>query len=110
MPKDPNYALYGAFAACLYPFNILSLKILFSALEGFINFKIRVNPNIYPTLKGNYAPVHHEHSYQIESIQGKVPKDCNGVFMKNGPNPRYLSPNGRHHWFEGDGMIHAIRI
>lgn len=30
--------------------------------------------------------------------------------MKNGPNPKYLSASGRHHWFDGDGMVHAIKI
>jgi carotenoid cleavage dioxygenase-like enzyme len=50
-------------------------------------------------------------SYQITKFEkGQVPDDISGVFLKNGPNSLYESKTGRAHWFEGDGMVHAIRI
>lgn len=31
------------------------------------------------------------------------------VYARNGPNPRF-EPVGNYHWFDGDGMTHAVRI
>tara|TARA_B110000285_G_C14869197_1_gene488345 strand:+ start:595 stop:801 length:207 start_codon:yes stop_codon:yes gene_type:complete len=62
---------------------------------------------------GNYAPVHHEnepYEIQLSDIKGKVPRDISGVYLRNGPNPKFIPSNGRQHWFDGDSMIHAIRI
>lgn len=42
--------------------------------------------------------------------QGKVPTDINGVYLRNGPNAKYHADNGRAHFFDGDSMIHALRI
>lgn len=39
-----------------------------------------------------------------------MPLDLKGVFLRNGPNPVMIPSNNRHHWFDGDSMIHAIRI
>lgn len=43
-------------------------------------------------------------------LEGKIPSDLSGVYFRNGPNQKYLQRSGRTHWFEGDGMIHAVRI
>ena len=62
---------------------------------------------------GNFAPVKEEHeAYYIskKEITGKIPTDISGVYLRNGPNPKYIPSNGRQHWFDGDSMIHAIRI
>eukprot|EP01102_Stenamoeba_stenopodia_P017097 TRINITY_DN6082_c0_g1_i1.p1 TRINITY_DN6082_c0_g1~~TRINITY_DN6082_c0_g1_i1.p1 ORF type:complete len:539 (-),score=141.64 TRINITY_DN6082_c0_g1_i1:216-1832(-) len=61
-------------------------------------------------LNGNFGPVKNEVSQQsIPVIFGELPKDIDGVFMRNGPNPLFL-PIENHHWFEGDGMVHAVNI
>ena len=39
-----------------------------------------------------------------------MPTDINGVYLRNGPNAKYHADNGRGHFFDGDAMIHAIRI
>lgn len=46
----------------------------------------------------------------IDIIAGEVPKDINGVYLRNGPNPKFFPKNNRHHAFDGDSMIHAIRL
>jgi len=60
-------------------------------------------------LRGNFAPIDIEGSYtELKIIQGSVPYELNGSLYRNGPNPRF--PNAKLHWFEGDGMLHAITL
>lgn len=62
-----------------------------------------------PYLLGVYAPVHTEIEAGDLEVIGKIPDDLNGVYLRNGPNPRY-GPRGRYHWFDGDGMVHAVHF
>ena len=32
-----------------------------------------------------------------------------GTYVRNGPNPEF-KPRSRFHWFEGDGMLHAVTL
>lgn len=71
------------------------------------------DPTRNPYLMGNYAPVEEENeAYYIKAsdIVGRIPRDISGVYLRNGPNPKFIPSNGRQHWFDGDSMIHAIRI
>ena len=40
---------------------------------------------------------------------GELPDDLAGVFVRNGSNPKFAPP-GRYHWFDGDGMLHALHF
>ena len=40
------------------------------------------------------------------SVEGAIPAELDGWYLRNGPNPRVASG----HWFTGDGMVHGIRI
>ncbi len=62
---------------------------------------------INPYLSGSYAPVHEQIEAPLELLAGAIPADLNGVYVRNGPNPE-RTPAGRHHWFDGDGMLHAV--
>lgn len=55
---------------------------------------------------GNYAPVPDEITEHNLPIEGAIPPEIDGWYLRNGPNPR--KPVG--HWFAGDGMIHGVRI
>src|SRR5437660_799741 len=61
------------------------------------------------SLAGVYAPVYDERADHDLEVVGEIPDDLDGVYVRNGPNPRY-SPPGRYHWFDGDGMIRAVRF
>lgn len=59
-------------------------------------------------LQDNYAPVSNEVYFPDLEIEGKIPDDFEGTYYRNGPNPIY--PTQPYHWFDGDGMIHAVSI
>lgn len=65
--------------------------------------------DVNPFLQGNFAPWRLEGSAEDLEVVGAIPRDLNGTFYRNGPNPAY-EPRGRYHWFDGDGMIHAITL
>ncbi len=60
-----------------------------------------------PYLLGLFAPVRDEITTDDLEVIGEIPRDLNGVYLRNGPNRRYAAP-GRYHWFDGDGMVHAM--
>ncbi|MEM9070391.1 MAG: carotenoid oxygenase family protein, partial [Myxococcota bacterium] len=62
-----------------------------------------------PYLEGPFAPVSTERSGPLSLLEGEVPRDLHGTYVRNGPNPRFATL-GRHHWFDGDGMLHAVRF
>uniref|UniRef100_A0A803LRJ7 9-cis-epoxycarotenoid dioxygenase n=1 Tax=Chenopodium quinoa TaxID=63459 RepID=A0A803LRJ7_CHEQI len=66
-----------------------------------------VDPEIQ--LSDNYAPVQ-EHLVQTGlEIIGEIPTGLHGVYVRNGANPM-IPPSGAHHLFDGDGMIHAVKL
>ena len=62
-----------------------------------------------PFLKGNFAPVLEELDLVDLAIEGKVPQDLLGVYMRNGPNPAFF-PFSYTYPFDGDGMLHAVYL
>jgi len=64
---------------------------------------------VSPFLQGNFAPVRDESAFDDLEVVGAIPRELNGTFYRNGPNPAF-EPRGRYHWFDGDGMIHAVTL
>ena len=62
---------------------------------------------VFPVFRtGNYAPVHDELTEFDLPVEGRIPAELNGWYLRNGPNPRA----GGAHWCVGDGMVHGIRL
>jgi carotenoid cleavage dioxygenase-like enzyme len=62
---------------------------------------------IFPFFRtGNYAPVPDELTAFDLPVEGSIPRELNGWYLRNGPNPRQATG----HWFTGDGMIHGVRL
>lgn len=60
-------------------------------------------------LQGNFAPVAEEVTADDLTVVGELPPELDGMFVRNGPNPQFpLIKN--YHVFEGDGMLHGVRI
>jgi carotenoid cleavage dioxygenase len=68
-----------------------------------------VTTAINPYLDGNFAPVSKEISTDTLKVIGEIPPYLSGMFVRNGPNPQW-TPIGQYHWFDGDGMLHGVRI
>jgi carotenoid cleavage dioxygenase-like enzyme len=64
---------------------------------------------VNPYLAGPHGPTHEELTIADLEVEGELPLDLNGVYVRNGPNPQF-EPRGRYHWFDGDGMVHAVHI
>ena len=58
-------------------------------------------------LSGNFAPVFEERSETDLRVTGEIPRELNGLYVRNGANP----PSGKSlDWFLGCGMLHGIEI
>jgi carotenoid cleavage dioxygenase-like enzyme len=69
-----------------------------------------VDPSTVPTLRGRFAPVRTETDAADLHVEGSLPADLHGVFVRNGPNPKF-DPLGSYTYpLEGDGMLHAVWI
>lgn len=62
-----------------------------------------------PFLEGLYEPLQMECNAPDLIVEGEIPRDLNGSFYRNGPNPNF-APRGEHHLFGGDGMTHAFHV
>ncbi|XP_012065572.1 carotenoid 9,10(9',10')-cleavage dioxygenase 1 [Jatropha curcas] len=60
-------------------------------------------------LNGNFAPVPEAPPVKDLPVIGHLPECLNGEFVRVGPNPKF-APVAGYHWFDGDGMIHGLRI
>ncbi|XP_068344866.1 carotenoid 9,10(9',10')-cleavage dioxygenase 1-like [Pyrus communis] len=61
-------------------------------------------------LAGNFAPVADETPPTTNlPVIGHLPECLNGEFVRVGPNPKF-APVAGYHWFDGDGMVHGMRI
>ncbi|MFM2073292.1 MAG: hypothetical protein RLZZ623_3556 [Actinomycetota bacterium] len=68
------------------------------------------NPTATPTkwhLRDNWAPVLDELTDTHLRVEGIIPAELRGVYLRTGPNP---ASGTSAHWFFGDGMVHGVRL
>lgn len=61
----------------------------------------------HPYMSGAWTPVFDEWDADDLKVIGDIPKDIDGVYLRNTENPAFGSI-GLYHPFDGDGMIHAM--
>ncbi|MFJ9029131.1 carotenoid oxygenase family protein [Streptomyces sp. NPDC102274] len=63
-----------------------------------------------PFLEGPFAPVTDELTAFDLPVTGRIPRELNGRYLRNGPNVLGLEDPMAHHWMLGDGMVHGVRL
>ncbi len=58
-------------------------------------------------LRDNWAPVLDERTDFDLRVDGVIPTELTGTYVRTGPNPVSGSSD---HWFFGDGMLHGVRL
>ena len=56
-----------------------------------------------------FAPVSTEFTHTEFEVDGEIPTELNGLYVRNGPNPAGKLGR-RQHYFSGDGMLHGVKI
>lgn len=57
-----------------------------------------------------YRPVSHEIRHLPVKVSGIIPADLDGVYLRNGANPRFTKTTSPLHPFNGAGMLHQVQI
>jgi carotenoid cleavage dioxygenase-like enzyme len=63
----------------------------------------------HPYRTGAWTPNHREWDADDLEVDGELPTDLEGVYLRNTENPVHPSI-GQYHPFDGDGMLHSIRF
>ena len=61
----------------------------------------------HPYRTGPWRPQHVEYDAWDLDVEGTIPDDLNGVYLRNTENPLF-EPIRRYHPFDGDSMMHSI--
>lgn len=59
---------------------------------------------------GLFAPVADEVTEFDLAVEGELPAELNGRYLRNGPNPFPDVDASGDHWFVGPGMVHGLRL
>ncbi|MFJ8762957.1 carotenoid oxygenase family protein [Streptomyces cyaneofuscatus] len=68
----------------------------------------RFDPTRVPHLLGTFAPVTEEVDVVDLEVTGEVPVSLGGLYVRNGPNPRFTPIGSYLYPLDGDGMLHGV--
>jgi carotenoid cleavage dioxygenase len=64
----------------------------------------------FPFLEGVFTPAAKELTAFDLPVTGRIPRELDGRYLRNGPNVLGLEDPRAHHWMLGEGMVHGVRI
>jgi len=73
------------------------------------SYESTLTPSMHPYLNGAWTPCTTEYDADDLEVIGQIPKDLEGVYLRNTENPLH-DAIGVYHPFDGDGMIHAMHF
>ncbi|MFF7176977.1 carotenoid oxygenase family protein [Streptomyces sp. NPDC008121] len=68
----------------------------------------RFDPTRVPHLLGSFAPVTEEVDVADLEVTGEIPAALDGLYLRNGPNPRFTPIGSYLYPIDGDGMLHGV--
>ncbi|WP_435884054.1 carotenoid oxygenase family protein [Streptomyces cyaneofuscatus] len=66
------------------------------------------DPTRVAHLTGRFAPVTEEVDAADLHVVGELPEGLDGVYLRNGPNPRFTPVGSYLYPIDGDGMLHGV--
>ncbi|MFN3215174.1 MAG: carotenoid oxygenase family protein [Acidimicrobiales bacterium] len=63
----------------------------------------------HPYRTGPWRPQVREWTAELEVVEGEIPADLDGAYLRNTENPLHPAIT-RYHPFDGDGMVHAVEF
>ena len=69
-----------------------------------------VDPSTIPQLCGRFEPVGREIDAEELPVEGSLPSDLTGAYLRNGPNPKFTPLGSYTYPLEGDAMVHGLWI
>jgi carotenoid cleavage dioxygenase-like enzyme len=75
----------------------------------FNRVRCTLQPSDHPYLNGAWTPVSEEWIDDDCAVVGEIPRDLDGVYLRNTENPVHTAL-GRYHPFDGDGMLCAMHF
>ena len=91
----------GAIAAVLSP--------VVSGIASFNRWRLPPRDAPHPFLTGIHEPMGEELTLHDLPVEGTIPRELDGRYLRIGPNAAAADPRS-YHFFVGDGMLHAVRI
>lgn len=80
-----------------------------SGIAAFNRRRLPPRDAPHPLLTGVHRPMAEELTLTDLAVEGQIPPELDGRYVRIGPNP--IAPDPRtYHFFTGDGMLHGIRL
>jgi len=80
------------------------------AVANFNRKRMKAPEGGHPYLTGIHKPMTEELTLAQLQVDGEIPAQLDGRYLRIGPNPVTTADEASYHWFVGDGMAHGIRI
>ncbi|WP_375382661.1 carotenoid oxygenase family protein [uncultured Sphingomonas sp.] len=80
-----------------------------SGIAAFNKRRLPTRDAPHPLLTGIHEPMTEELTLTDLAVDGTIPPELDGRYVRIGPNPAAADPRS-YHFFTGDGMLHGIRL
>ena len=78
-------------------------------IASFNRWRLAPRDAPHPLLTGIHQPMTEELTLDDLVVEGAIPRELDGRYVRIGPNPAAPDPR-TYHFFVGDGMLHGVKI